>query len=81
MRTTVEITDRQRAKLLELAAQRGEKGFSRLVREAIDIYLETRADAARAARVRAALAALGSLDRKNADALEERARALRGSWR
>jgi len=38
--TTVEIRDRQRAKLFELAARRGEKGFSKLVQEAIDLYLK-----------------------------------------
>ena len=39
MRTTVEITDAQRAGLLELAARRGEKGFSRLVQEAVEAIL------------------------------------------
>ena len=39
MRTTVEITSAQRARLLALAARRGDKGFSRLVQEALDAYL------------------------------------------
>jgi len=39
VRTTVEISDAQRAALLKLAAERGEKGFSRLVGEALDRYL------------------------------------------
>ena len=39
MRTTVEITPDQRARLLEIAARRGEKGFSHLVREALESYL------------------------------------------
>jgi predicted DNA-binding protein len=39
MRTTIEIPDDQRARLLELAARRGEKGFSALVREALELYL------------------------------------------
>ena len=39
MRTTVEITAEQRAQLLKLAARRGEKGFSGLVREALETYL------------------------------------------
>ena len=39
MRTTVEIRDDQRAKLLEIAARRGEKGFSRVVQEALDLFL------------------------------------------
>jgi len=35
MRTTLEIPDEQRAKLLQLAAARGMKGFSSLVTEAL----------------------------------------------
>jgi predicted transcriptional regulator len=39
MRTTVEITPEQRARLLELAARQGRKGFSHLVRQALELYL------------------------------------------
>lgn len=81
MRTTVEITDEQRARLLELAARRGEKGFSRIVQEALDRYLEEEAVDAQNARAKQALAVLGTLDGKDADALEARVRALRDHWR
>lgn len=50
MRTTIEITDEQRAKLLELAARRGEKGFSILVQEALDLYLREQGRLAAARR-------------------------------
>ena len=79
MRTTIELTDRQRAKLLELAAERGEKGFSRLVQEAIDRYLEE--NVARRDRVQAALAVGGTFDEEAADALEDSVRRIRGTWR
>lgn len=39
MRTTILLTDEQRAKLIELAAQRGHKGYSKLVQDAVDAYL------------------------------------------
>jgi hypothetical protein len=39
MRTTIELDDVHRAALLRLAAERGEKGFSRLVGEAVEAYL------------------------------------------
>lgn len=81
MRTTVEITDAQRAKLLEIAASRGDKGFSLLVQEAIDLYLRTQADGARKARVKAALGALGTLGDRDVEALAETSKALRKSWR
>src|SRR5260370_421628 len=54
MRTTVEIADEHRARLVELAARRKEKGFSRIVSEAIEQYLEALdvAAAGRAADIR-----------------------------
>jgi len=81
MRTTVEITDAQRARLLQLAASRGEKGFSGLVQEAIDLYLRTQTESSRRARVKAALSVLGTLGDKDVKALTEATRALRRSWR
>lgn len=40
MRTTIEIKPEHRARILELAAARGEKGFSSAVADALDMYLE-----------------------------------------
>ncbi len=79
MRTTVEISDTQHAKLLKLAAERGEKGFSRLVREALEQFLG--AEAMRATRVSAALSALGSLTDAQADRLRDEAARVRATWR
>jgi hypothetical protein len=79
MRTTVEITDTQRARLLDLAARRGEKGFSRLVQEAIDRLLADK-DSGKA-RVEAALALEGSLTTQAADALAASVTRIRSNWR
>lgn len=79
MRTTIEITETQRANLLKLAAQRGEKGFSAIVRDAIDHYIEERLG--RRDVVNQALKVLGTLDDDAGDALEESVRQLRSSWR
>lgn len=79
MRTTVEITDEQRAKLLDAAARRGEKGFSTIVREALDHYFESAAE--RHERVERALKVVGALRGGAADRLEREARKLRRSWR
>ena len=81
MRTTIEITDEQRARLLELAAARGEKGFSHLVREAIERYLIVEGDSERRRRAEAALSVLGRLPEKAADRMEETRSRLRESWR
>jgi hypothetical protein len=79
MRTTVEIDDAQRAELLELAAQRGERGFSSLIREALDLYIRQH----RAGReaVAQALELEGSFSEDEVDALEASVRPLRESWR
>ena len=79
MRTTIEISDEQRAKLLEAAARRGEKGFSSIIQEALDHYFE--GDAARRLKVDRATGAIGSLTAEEADRLEADARELRRSWR
>lgn len=78
MRTTVEIRDEQRAKLLELAARRGEKGFSTLIQEAIDMYLNGHMGEEATERARALQ---GFLRPKEADELEEATRRIRGEWR
>jgi metal-responsive CopG/Arc/MetJ family transcriptional regulator len=79
MRTTIDLPDELRAKLLALAARRGDKGFSALVAEAVARYLADEAGSAE--RVRAAVSALGSLDEAAADALEASVRELRARWR
>ena len=79
MRTTIEIGEEQRAQLLKLAARRGEKGFSKLVQEALELYLEahSRADDKR----RRALLLRGALGEKDAKRLREDTANIRGSWR
>jgi len=79
MRTTVEITDEQRSQLLKLAAQRGEKGFSSLIREALELYM--RQHRARREAVAKALQVKGSFSDEEADALQASARRLREKWR
>jgi len=79
MRTTIELDDTLRGRLLDLAARRGVKGFSSIVQEALDQYfaLEDR----RQGTVDRALSALGSLSDEEADRLEDEVRSLRRSWR
>ena len=79
MRTTVELTDDQRAELLRLAARRGIKGFSQIVQEAVDEYLQHEGGKDQA--IAAALSLQGSLVGESADRFEERVRSLRELWR
>ena len=79
MRTTVEIPDTQRARLLELATRRGEKGYSRLIQEAIAMYLD--AQVRQEEKVQAALATIGALDDATAQELAASVRRIRSDWR
>ncbi len=79
MRTTIEIPDEQRARLLELAARRGEKGFSRLVQEALERFLNEETE--REEKVEGALSVIGSWSEEEAVDAREAVRRLRGKWR
>ncbi|RLB55602.1 MAG: hypothetical protein DRI34_10325 [Deltaproteobacteria bacterium] len=79
MRTTIEIPDSQRAKLIEIAMRRGLKGFSRIVQEAIELYL--RQNLSGSERVTEALSVLGTLDDDQAESIESSIRELRSKWR
>jgi predicted transcriptional regulator len=79
MRTTIELTDEQRAELLRLAARKGIKGFSQLVQEALDEYL--RRQGLKEQAISTALALKGCLRGKAADEFEGRVESLRELWR
>jgi hypothetical protein len=79
MRTTVEIADEHRARLVELAARRREKGFSGIVAEAIEQYLQA-LDRGEGER-RKVLKLRGSLSSRQAEILERETTRIRGSWR
>ena len=79
MRTTIELTDEQRAELLKIAGRRGLKGFSSVVQEALDDYLKRQVDQKQA--VATALSLRGCLKKKDADDFEKRTRTIRELWR
>jgi predicted transcriptional regulator len=79
MRTTIEISPEHRARLMELAARRGEKGFSKLVKQALDAYL--RSQTGEEEKRRRALMLKGALDSRDAERLRETTRQIRESWR
>ncbi len=79
MRTTIEIRDDHRIKLLELAAHRGEKGFSGIVEEALATYFALDPNAEQRARKIRDLR--GTLPLEEAEALRAETQAIRESWR
>lgn len=79
MRTTIELPDHLRADLLSLAARRGEKGFSRIIQEAVTRYLAgVEEGPALKARARETV---GSLSAEDAEALAAHTVAMRRKWR
>ena len=79
MRTTIEIKPEHRARLLELAARRGEKGFSSVIAEALESYLAGIAEKEQMRR--RALRLRGTLPKKEAERLRQETNTLRGFWR
>jgi hypothetical protein len=79
MRTTVEIKPQHRSALLALAARRGEKGFSSVLAEAIEEYLDE--EKTRAQRRKELLSLGGSLSAEEAKSLRRTATSLRENWR
>jgi metal-responsive CopG/Arc/MetJ family transcriptional regulator len=79
MRTTIEIRDDLRARLVGLAAARGEKGYSKIVEEALELYLLD--ESRRNERTGELLALRGSLSDEDAAAVRAEIGRLRSGWR
>lgn len=78
MRTTIEISDHQRSVLVALAAQRGLRGYSEIIEEAVDRYLaEQMKNPETKARV---LAAQGSWSQAEAKQVRAKLLDLREKW-
>ena len=79
MTTTIEIRPEHRAKLLELAAVRGDKGVSEVIADALDSYLDRQTPPT--AGLDELLALEGSLSDSEADELRAETRRIREYWR
>jgi hypothetical protein len=79
LRTTVELTDTNRERLLVTAARRKEKGFSAIVNEALDLFFTEDADHER--RLREVLQLAGSISDETAERMHAHVRESRASWR
>jgi metal-responsive CopG/Arc/MetJ family transcriptional regulator len=79
MRTTVEITDDQRTEIARIASIRGLKGYSQVIQEALQEYIER--EHRRHEVIEAALKLQGSLSTREGGAMEKARLHLRGTWR
>jgi predicted transcriptional regulator len=81
MRTTIEISDDTLRKLRELAARRGEKGYSRIIEEALGAYLASRLDESADERWSRLESLEGAWGAEEAERVRERIRETRKLWR
>ncbi|MGE3077021.1 MAG: hypothetical protein AB7N24_20010 [Dehalococcoidia bacterium] len=83
MRTTVEIDDEKLIKLKKMAAERGEKGFSGLIDEALDALFAQSEGAPEAdrRRIEAVKALEGSWGEEFAEEVRARIAESRKHWR
>lgn len=81
MRTTIELDAAQLEKLKSLAAQRGEKGYSKIISEALSRYFRELSDEQRAERRRAIERLKGSISDEEAEHMHRVVRELRENWR
>lgn len=85
MRTTIELTDDHRAKLLALAARRRLRGFSALIREALERYLEEPSNGGRtqagAKAARSARKIRARMTETDAEQMQRRINELWRRWR
>jgi hypothetical protein len=79
MRTTVEMKSEHRSALLALASRRGHKGFSAVLGEAIESFLQ--GEVGREKRRKTLLSLGGSLSKKDGEELVRTTKELRESWR
>lgn len=77
MRTTVEITSDQHEALSALAKRRGLRGFSQLVQEALEVYLQSLGDS----ETKLLLSLEGSLNEEQESELRSRIEDARAVWR
>ena len=79
MRTTVEMRPEHRSALLSVASRRGQKGFSAVLSEAIEHYLQ--AEEEREKRRKTLLSLGGTLSADKAARLRLAAQTAREHWR
>jgi hypothetical protein len=77
VRTTVEITSDQHEALSALAKRRGLRGFSQLVQEALDVYLQGLGDS----ETKLLLSLEGSLNEQQEREMRSRIEDARAVWR
>ena len=79
MRTTIELTNDQRSSLRSLAAQRGLRGYAKLIQEAVDLYIQEMM--AKEGNARLLLKKRGTWNKEDSRNFQKKLREIRKSWK
>jgi Arc/MetJ-type ribon-helix-helix transcriptional regulator len=79
MRTTIELSNDHRSSLHSLAARRGLRGYSELIREAVDLYI--RHITAKERSPRHLLLMRGTWNKEDARKFQRKLRKIRKNWK
>jgi hypothetical protein len=78
MRTTVELSNDHRSSLHSLAARRGLRGYSKLIQEAVDLYIQEMT--AKEGGAKHLLQMRGTWNKEEARKFQKKLRGIRKNW-
>ncbi|NLD37608.1 MAG: hypothetical protein GX654_12145 [Desulfatiglans sp.] len=78
MRTTIEISDNHRSALLSIAAQKGHRGYSKIIEDAIEHYI---ADQTKTVGIKNSVLAMKGSWKKEAEEIKANIKELRKNWK
>ncbi len=78
MRTTIEISDKHRSALLSIAAQKGLRGYSKIIEDAIEQYIT---DQAKLTEIKDNVLAMKGNWGKEAEEIKTGIKELRKNWK
>jgi len=79
MRTTVELSNDHRSSLHSLAARRGLRGYSKLIQEAVDLYIQEMT--AKEGGAKHLLQMRGTWNKEEARKFQKKLRGIRKNWK
>ena len=79
MRTTIELSNDRRSSLHSLAAQRGLRGYSKLIEEAVDLYIHEKTTSK--SKVEHLLKMRGTWNKEDARNFKKKLREIRRTWK
>jgi metal-responsive CopG/Arc/MetJ family transcriptional regulator len=79
MRTTIELTNDHRSSLHSLAARRGLRGYSKLIQEAVDLYIQEMT--AKEGNAKVLLKMRGTWNKQDAKSFCKKLKEIRKNWK